>query len=222
MSFDPVIRSTSNFQESFGKLKRRVTRNEVPLDDIENLQSRVNNMRTQIDFAQVYDNVININEIEDGPYDFIFEPDNSEVKIYQKFARPYGNGRKLDKTLNSVDYDVIEIGDSSYSAAPSSSGRYNFEPYGTFLGTPTSIAEPTAPDLAPPFSISLWFRTSYNYFNDSPLGFGYMLHKGSHASGTLNFGMIISSDFDPPNHMAEIIFSQAPGTAWASGAGSGL
>lgn len=93
MAFSQDIRSSGNFQELFGKLRRRVNKNEVSKDDLATLQQHVNNMRTQIDWASLYHITDNLASNPIGPNDFISEPDMTEVKVYNTFNKILGDGR---------------------------------------------------------------------------------------------------------------------------------
>jgi len=201
MSFSTDIRSTGHFQEQFGKLRRRINKNELPVDDLQSMQMHVNNIRTQIDFARCNDITENIGDIQNGPFDFIFEPDITETKIYNFFEDYFGDGLKLDKTLNSIAYDVISIADATIAmpiAPDTLPTAYAYEPYGTYNGTTdfTSIADSAPLDLTQ-FSVACWFKTTGNYSTNS----GMMVNKGgvgSEVAGSnMNYGLWF--DIDAPS-----------------------
>jgi hypothetical protein len=192
MSFSPEIRSTGNFQDSFSKLRRRIQKSEIQRDDLEQLQAHVNDIRTQLDFTNVTHITDNLASNPIGPHNFIFEPDLTEVMIYQPFTKVFGDGIKLSKTLNGSNYDVIEIGDSTYIVSPYtySNGVYHYEPYQSFDGTNyVSQADAAALDLNN-FTISCWFRTSNEYTDGTE---GMLVNKGGlgseSAGDNLNYGV---------------------------------
>ena len=209
MSFSSDIRSSGNFQEIFGKERKRINRNEVSKDDLATLQRKVNNMRCQIDWSKLVHITDNLDTNPEGPNDFVFEPDLSEVMLYQPFANVYGNGIKLDKTLGGTAYDVIEIGDSSLIESTVSTGTYHYQPYATFraatqLGYLSSGAVVGGDYLRIPhtaslslsqFSLACWFRTSKDFTEDLA---GYIIAKGSYATETagnnMNYALLVSND----------------------------
>lgn len=207
MSFSQDIRSSGNFQELFGKLRKRVNKTEVSKDDLANMQRHVNNMRTQIDWAKLYHIADNLETNPEGPNDFVFEPDLSEVMLYQPFTNVYGDGRVLNKTLNSVNYDVIDIGDSTLIPSTVSTGTYHYQPYrnfkagtiypgtGSVLGGDYLQVPHTASLSLSQFSIACWFRTSKDFrFDDA----GYMITKGifhiESAGNNVNYALLVSAD----------------------------
>lgn len=130
MSFSQDIRSSGNFQELFGKQRRRINKSEVSKDDLSTLQHHVNNIRTQIDWAYLYDNVDNVNSNAIGPFSFIFEPDLTEVKAWNTFTSILGDGIRLSQTLNGTSYDAIDIGDAN-NATSSTKNCYYATPTGS-------------------------------------------------------------------------------------------
>src|SRR5574341_90025 len=189
MSFDQDIRSTGSLKDLLRNLKRRLQRTEFQKDEKEQLQGHVNKIRTQLDFMDSYDYLDNIASNAIGPYDFIFEPDYTEVMIYQPFENPYGDGVKLTKTLNGVNYDVIEIGDTNQVFSTVSTGTYHYEPYGIFNGTSDYVEQADAASLdLLQFSVAAWFRTSNNYSSNDAM----IINKGGFGSDTagenMNYG----------------------------------
>ena len=193
MSFNEEVRGSGDFRAEFQRLKRRIQRLELTPEDRATLQGHVNKIRCQTDFARVYDYLDNLNaENALGPYDLVFEPDISEVKIYNNFSRIFGYGRKQDVTLQSVDYDIIDIGDSDTLIPPPVRGLYHYEPFRGFNGTSDFVSQAHSASLnLSEFSIAAWF------FHDRDFSFSesMIVNKGGLGSDTggenMNFGLWI-------------------------------
>lgn len=236
MSFSQDVRSSGNFQELFGKLRRRINKNEVSKDDLATLQRHVNNMRTQIDWANLTHITDNVSSNPIGPNDAVFEPDLTEVMLYQPFANVLGNGVKLDKTLNGVDYDVIEIGDSTLIPSTVSTGTYHYQPYRNFksgtiyasgdqvLGGDYIQVPHTASLSLSQFSLACWFRTTKDYYYDAS---GHMITKGrvdlQSAGDNVNYSLLVSADNGAgTENTLEVLFETSAGVKrFAFGSGFG-
>lgn len=117
MSFSQDVRATRNFQRQFGKEKRRLQLSEIPKADIDSMQEHVIEGRTQCHFLDSACTTENIHDIEDGPHDYIFEPDYNTVKIRTLFRDVYGIGTYELQTINGVFYDSLELYDQAASTS---------------------------------------------------------------------------------------------------------
>ena len=193
MSFNEDVRGSGDFRAEFQRLKRRIQRLELTPEDRATLQGHVNKIRSQTDFARVYDILDNLSTPNPvGPYDLIFEPDTTEIKIHNNFSRVFGYGRKQDVTLNGVAYDIIDIGDSDTLISSSMRGLYHYDPYMGFNGTSDFISIPDAASLdLNQFSVAAWFYNDEVFASDEAM----IVNKGGYGSETggenMNYGLWI-------------------------------
>lgn len=195
MSFNQGV-STGDFRNVLERIKRRLVQSELTKDDKESLQGRVNNMRSQIDFIHLPNTTDNLASNPTGPHDYVFEPDITEVKLYNNFARVFGSGWIIDTTISSTDYNLLEIGDTTSYIVER--GSYHYEPYKNFNGTTESVSQADAASLdLSQFSIACWFRVGPVPMTDTFA----LVNKGGFGSETagqnLNYGMWINQFFDP-------------------------
>jgi concanavalin A-like lectin/glucanase superfamily protein len=198
MSFDKDLRGTGDIRNLFQRIKRRILKSELP-EDIDNTVAHgVNKIMTQIDFMHSYDIVNNpVQQMGVGPFDFTFEPDGTEVMLYNMFASKYGSGLKEAKTLDSINYDVIEIGDAN-NIRSTASQPYHYEGPKYFNGSSTFLHNPSTTALQlNQFSIACWYRTKTHRLPlPEHIGEGFMMIKGgwlaSVGGQNLSYGMWMS------------------------------
>lgn len=189
MSFNEDIRGSGDFRAEFQRLKRRIQRLELTPEDRATLQGHVNKIRCQTDFDRIYDFLDNLAINAVGPYDLIAEPD-STTKIHNNFARVFGYGIKRSVTINSVNYDILDIGDSDTLIGPPTTGLYHYEPYMAFNGTSdfVSVADAASLDLTN-FSVACWFFNDENFASDEAM----IVNKGGFGDDTagqnMNYGL---------------------------------